>query len=135
MTLSFKQQFKEKILNGSKIHTIREDKSNRWKAGNIIHFATGVRTKSYECFATGKCVSVQEIEIIRVSDYANETIIKVDERALPFEEIQKLAWNDGFHHILEFWLWFNRDFKGKIIHWTDFKYGGYENQNLPDLQN
>jgi hypothetical protein len=31
MILSFKQQFKEKILSGEKIHTIREDLGRRWQ--------------------------------------------------------------------------------------------------------
>lgn len=49
MILSFKEQFIPKILDGTKIHTIREDKKNRWEAGKKIHFATGVRTKNYKC--------------------------------------------------------------------------------------
>lgn len=30
--------------------------------------------------------------------------------------------NDGFDSIHDFLLWFNKDWEGKIIHWTDFKY-------------
>lgn len=33
-----------------KLHTLRVDKSARWHAGRMIHFATGVRTKSMEIF-------------------------------------------------------------------------------------
>lgn len=122
MILSFKEQFKEPILKGSKIHTIREDMHNRWKAGKIIHMATGVRTKKYNCFNEGICKSIQQIEIIRVSDYLNETIVKVDGRQLTVSEVQQLAWNDGFHNLICFWMWFSDGFVGKIIHWTDFKY-------------
>jgi hypothetical protein len=33
-----------------------------------------------------------------------------------------LAQNDGFDTIEEFFEYFNEDFSGKIIHWTNFKY-------------
>jgi len=42
--------FVEKIEKGEKIHTIREDKLNRWRAGRIIHAAVGVRTNEYRQF-------------------------------------------------------------------------------------
>ena len=48
----------------SKLHTIREDKTNRWKAGNDIHFVINNRTKDRFQFAPiVKCKSVQNIEI------------------------------------------------------------------------
>lgn len=50
MILSFKPQFRQKILDGTKIHTIRDDPNDRWQAGKIIHAATGVMTKNYDCF-------------------------------------------------------------------------------------
>ncbi len=64
MILSFKPQFIQPILSGDKIHTIREDKHNRWKPGNKIHFATGTRTKHYNQFYDGVCVSVQAIVLV-----------------------------------------------------------------------
>lgn len=47
MILGFKPQFVQPIIDRTKIHTIREDKHNRWVPGKVIHMATGVRTKSY----------------------------------------------------------------------------------------
>jgi len=64
MVLGFEQQFVEPILSGTKIHTIREDKHNRWKPGRSIQMATGVRTKNYNQFNEDECVSVQEIKIL-----------------------------------------------------------------------
>ena len=122
MILSFKTQFKQPILDDTKIHTIRADKTNRWQAGKKIHFATGVRTKNYHCFKEGVCTTVQKIEIEIVSDYLHETIVKIDDRKLTELEVQQLAWNDGFDSLVAFWMWFNTDFEGKIIHWADFKY-------------
>lgn len=96
--------FKEKILAGitrhqpqnphppqpaqytPKLHTIREDKKERWKAGMGIEMCYGVRTKQFECFNSvrtpdnlalapskrikytglGEVVSLQKIEIHRL---------------------------------------------------------------------
>ena len=63
MVLGFKEQFVKPILSGDKIHTIRADQFDRWYAGRNIHFATGVRTKDYNCFKEGECVGVQNIRI------------------------------------------------------------------------
>lgn len=118
MILSFKPQFKQSILDGSKIHTIRADKTNRWKVGNTIHFATGVRTSDYNCFNKGVCVGVQKIQIRRC--YGKD--VRIDGIGLSRGDIKNLAINDGFASVESFFDWFNEDFEGKIIHWTDFKY-------------
>ena len=122
MILGFKKQFVQPIMEGTKIHSIREDKHRRWKAEMKIHFATGVRTKNYNQFKQAVCVSIQEIEIIRKSDYLNETVVKIDSVQLTEKQVQMLAWNDGFENLIDFWTWFSEDFKGVIIHWTDFNY-------------
>lgn len=115
-----------------KLHTIREDKSNRWKAGNDIHFVINNRTPERFQFApVVKCVSVQEIEIKykHAEDLPDVFIDGCDmwKKGQPgikecFKEIEQLAINDGFDSMLQFFLYFNTDFKGKIIHWTDLKY-------------
>lgn len=125
MILSFKGQFINKILDGSKIHTIREDKSNRWKPGMKIHFATGVRTKNYKCFKTGVCTSVQSVRIIQgdLSKGRNSAVIidGIDDA----DNIMWVSMHDGFDDPLDFLQWFSPNgetFVGKIIHWTNFKY-------------
>lgn len=123
MILSFKKKWKPEIMSGRKIHTIRQDKPDRWKEGNIIHFATGVRTKYYDNFLTDRCRSVQTIEIkYGPSEYLNDVQIFVDGILMTTEQMQQIAYNDGFFCLADFQMWFNYDFKGKIIHWTDFKY-------------
>ena len=122
MILSFKPQFKEPILTGTKIHTIRTDVPGRWKEGNQIHFATGVRTKNYECFKEGTCLYTQEVEIGVSAEYVNDYTVVIDGRSLGFSEIQQFAKNDGFENLMAFWLWFEDGFKGKLIHWTDLRY-------------
>lgn len=104
-----------------KLHTIREDKNNRWKAGMDIHFVINNRTKDRFQFApVVKCVSVQEIEIFAFS--IGIPVININGRMIDYEEMKQLAINDGFPSVEAFFDYFNTDFKGKIIHWTDLKY-------------
>lgn len=128
MILSFKKQFENPILYGTKIHTIREDKTRRWRKDKSIHFSTDVRTKNYNCFYKAKCTGVERIFMT----YAFNNIIEVtiNDRYLTWNEIEKLAKNDGFESYEDFFNWFypvikkNKDecFSGRIIHWTDFRY-------------
>jgi len=122
MVIGFNKRFIKPILAKTKIHTIREDSHNRWKAGMKMHMATGVRTKEYSQFNEETCKSTQKIEIIRTSDYLEKMIVKVDDRTLTESEVQQLAWNDGFENLADFWVWFADEFKGKIIHWTELRY-------------
>lgn len=173
MILGFKQHypwgdptfFREKILVGvdrlptvgvaplpkkedfnSKIHTMREDKHDRWKAGMSIQMV--YRGKNYSIldeFNKGipelsKCISTQSI-ILYFSEYAGQTkmvSIYIDGRLYWVGQvtntggnscsredrklIETLAINDGFKSSIEFFKWFNKDWTGKIIHWTDLKY-------------
>ena len=144
MILGFKKQFKKPILNGAKIHTIREDSKNRWKPGNKIHFATGIRTKSYNQFRQGVCKSIQQIRLV---NHGNHVYCKIqtDENKYIHNdcvEHEHIKWysghlnqkggllgdlckNDGLSWD-DFKNWFvprcGDVFDGKIIHWTDFKY-------------
>lgn len=111
--------FVEKIEKGIKIHTIR--KGFRWGPGRIIQFATGVRTSKYHQFKDGKCISTQRIEIYP-AEPMNRGEVVVDGRNLSLDEKIELAHNDGFDNLVSFWLWFDSDFEGQLIHWTDKKY-------------
>lgn len=149
MILSYKQQFpwnqptnfKRKIKDGDKKHTIRLDIHNRWKPGMKIHHAHGVRTPHYDCFLENECISTQKIEVEEMamissdhcyvleeySERLKETFFKifrvaVDDRNLTTEEIHTLAKNDGFDSTDDFFRWFSNNTEAKIIHWTDLKY-------------
>lgn len=117
MVLGFKKQFVPLIENGTKIHTIREDKHERWKAGRSIQFATGVRTRHYNKFRDGECHSVQQVEIEPMS-----RTIKVDGIEIDPRDHGQFAKCDGFPEEWAFWDWFNKPLKGKLIHWTEFQY-------------
>lgn len=130
MILGFKERFKDYILVGTKIHTIREDKPNRWKPGIKIHFATGVRTKNYNCFKEDSCKSIQSIEI-KHSDEGMYILIDNEPYALfkgeytsekSKKRLNLIALNDGFNCFADFKDFFKNDFSGKIIHWTGRQY-------------
>lgn len=130
MILGFKKQFEAPILAGTKIHTIRQDSPDRWYPGQIIHMATGIRTKHYNCFKEIQCVSTERI--FMTYDYMLHVSIGLRELSIPEKEI--LAKNDGFKNLKEFEGWFypvikeskEKCFSGKIIHWTNLRYGeGY----------
>lgn len=128
MILGFNKRFPDKILSREKKHTIREDKHNRWRESMIIHFATGVRTKAYNCFAKGICNGVQTIEIKYKNEMCVWPTIIIDGSTFnvgdkeQWEIMRTLAKNDGFDSFYDFCIWFNKDFTGKIIHWTKLRY-------------
>lgn len=121
MILGFNPRFVDKILDSTKIHTIRIDAHNRWKAGRSIQFATGVRTKKYKQFKEGVCVSVQHIKIQWRNTEIRVTIDGSDEIMIPSKFLEFVK-NDGFDTAHDFYTWFKKDFEGKIIHWTDKRY-------------
>lgn len=134
MILSFKKQFVEKIKSGQKIHTIREDKKNRWKILNKIHFATGVRTKNYNQFAEGVCTLIERIEIKYthqfgckiVSVFINNKpsgIARFVDSKISWSSdcVKALAAREGFDSVEDFFAWFDKDFTGKLLHFGIFK--------------
>jgi hypothetical protein len=118
--------FVEKILAGSKIHSLRKDPHDRWRKSTHIHMATGVRTDCYKQFNEGitqleTCKSTQRI--FMTYDWCLE--ITLDGKYLEPRQIELLIKNDGLTKA-QFLKWFFSDgcgeWSGKIIHWTDFKY-------------
>ena len=115
------------ITASPKIHTLRDDENDRWKRGIMIDFFINVRTKSMFRFAPKvQVISTQKINIIyknklpvvfidRIQFY--NTNIKYD-----IPRMLLLAQNDGFDTIEDFFNYFNKDYTGKIIHWTDLRY-------------
>lgn|SRR5690606_2759991 len=102
-----------------KIHTIRNDKNNRWKVGSKIHPVINNRTKNrFQFVPTLEVKNIQQISIRPDSSFR----VIVDGKRLFDHEITKLAINDGFESSEQFFAWFNIDFSGKIIHWTNFRY-------------
>lgn len=125
----FKHGWNQNLGLHPKLHTIREDKADRWKSGRDIHFVINNRTKNRFQFAPIiQVTSIQKFEISYVDVFIDQKkftekyTIKIDGRKLDWKEIEVLAKNDGFDSTDDFIQFFNKDFKGKIIHWTDLKY-------------
>ncbi|MFV9549654.1 hypothetical protein [Algibacter sp. PT7-4] len=120
-----KQDYKTDV-NHPKLHTIREDKNNRWKTGNLIHFYIYTRTKNQHLFAPVlKCKAIQNIEIVWHDPDGLKTPIPrvyINNRWIVGLQLEALVRNDGFKSIEAFFAYFNTSFKGKIIHWTDLRY-------------
>lgn len=133
MILSFKPQFENKILDGVKIHTIREDKNNRWEVGRKIHFATGVRTSKYNQFKEGICTWIKGIKIlpssqsIKMSDSGKDGLF-YDVSPIIKSCIIRL---DGFEHSGDFWEWFDIPFSGVIIGWDRCPYSLGRQEHKP----
>jgi predicted HicB family RNase H-like nuclease len=120
MVLSFKKEFKAKILEGSKIHTIRTN-GKRWSVCRKIHFATGVRTKNYECFKEG---FVTDIQYIKILPDTKQIFISAKNKFFELEKERVLQFckNDGFETEKDFWEFFPVRFDGVLIHWNDTYY-------------
>lgn len=107
-----------------KLHTMREDIHDKWRAGMNIHPVIGNRSANRFQFApTISCVSVQEIYM---TYFCGRLEMSVDDKYLYKYDIEKLIASDGFDSEDTFIKWFfpydqNKWF-GKIIHWTDLKY-------------
>lgn len=108
-----------------KFHTMREDKKERWKPGTKIDFFINCRQVNMFRFAPVlPVVSVQKIEISYDKVFGKTLYpeILIDKVKLHPMKLDDLALNDGFDTIEDFFAYFNEDFTGKIIHWTDLKY-------------
>lgn len=123
-----------------KIHTIREDKKDRWKVGTKIDFFINVRQKNMFRFAPVlQVVCIQKIKIrwYSPSDETKTARIYIDDKSFACaiwhkgkednpiytgKGFLKFCQNDGFDTIDDFFKYFDKDFEGKLIHWTDKRY-------------
>lgn len=130
MILNFKEQFKEKILSGTKKHTLR--RGERFKDGDILQFYTGLRTKKAKKFAEARAKCVLYI------DYHGDRFEVHPCVGMAYEKLvlgcnkhpcepnfwQKLAENDGFDTYEEMLEFFKENGKVggyQIIVWEGLK--------------
>jgi len=109
-----------------KLHTIR--RGHRWKPGMKIHMVVNNRTdKRFQFAPVIQCVSVQDIQIKHTGYTPNHPLVMVHNgkhlmNPLDYHTIYRLAINDGFNGVNHFFEYFNEDFEGQIIHWTELRY-------------
>lgn len=106
--MHYKKEYAEPLRNGVKLHTIRKRKVS---AGLTLKHIVYPYHKD----------KLQSIEIVP-SATINDGKVYVEGRLLSLNEMQRLAWNDGFVNLVDFWMFFNEYFKGYIIHWTNLQY-------------
>jgi hypothetical protein len=124
-----KYDFKMKILDGRKKHSLRLDPHDRWKVGMKINHCTGLRTPQYDCFKLDRVESIQSL-LLNIKDNGNgcfTVIFVVDNRKLEPKRIYEFCENDGFDNAGDFCRYFLKDkervaLKLRIIHWTNLKY-------------
>lgn len=134
----YEEKFGQKliVLQGHipKQHTIRHKRTgrNQWKVGSNIHFCINNRSKNYFRFAPViPVVSIQDIKIFYLGVNKEIVNIIIDgktyyhgflELSYNNERMINLSSSDGFDTVESFFEWFNSDFDGELIHWTDLKY-------------
>jgi hypothetical protein len=130
-----------------KIHSMRLDPHDLWKPGMSIQMVyRGPKYSILDHFNKGipeleRCISTQRIEVTfndRITPVMRPCCIKIDNK-IYWEgfvsksgtscgseadrlRIELLATNDGFVDSIQFFRWFKKDFTGKIIHFSDYRY-------------
>lgn len=136
MLLGFKPRFKEPILIGTKVFTMRDQRKIEPKIGETMHMYTGLRTSKCELISKKeKLYSTQQafIEIKFINDILMYLIIDVDGRKLSMNEINTFVKYDGFNDWRDFCKYWISGYKypknqvneiyerKTIYHWTDLK--------------
>lgn len=107
----------ERIIAGEKIHTLREDKKERYKVGQLIDHCTGVRTKNFKKHYQSTITRIDFAFIV-----PREKAIYINGTKLSQMEFWLFLQNDGFDSAEQFWAWFQEPKVYRLIQWTDFKY-------------
>jgi len=133
MLLTFsKPEFITLIKKGVKLHTIRDDKHNRWKAGTKIHFWLGSprntkgKIKPYQ-FGVGEVLRVETIRMdFAILEDWQPDVVHIGACLLNTTEgLNELAIKDGFENWLQMKKWFfnfDGQYFGKIIFWKNFEF-------------
>lgn len=130
MLLTFaRDTFAHKIIQGSKIHTIRVDYNRRWVEGRRIDFWRGnprnIRMKPFK-FGVATCDKVVEIMLDLSSSNSMKWVMKIDGvRTEAWESglspFTLLAVQDGFTDAYEMRQFFPEKFNGRLIYWRGFQ--------------
>lgn len=112
---NFQRQFVAPILLGRKPHTLRRRRKNATEPGDLVRMYTGLRTKKACRFGESPCVKVEPIIIYPFM----EDIWIADKNGvyawLLFDEVERLAKNDGFSSTEDFFAFFQRTYKASML--------------------
>jgi hypothetical protein len=110
-----------------KIHTLREDTAGRWNEGKLIHMVIDSRKPTmYQFTPVLPCTGIQIVQIKWFYSKATKRytipLVLIDGKEIRGAALDQLAVNDGFESRKDFFAYFSKDWTGKIIHWTKFRY-------------
>lgn len=117
-----KYNFTNKILEGSKKHTIRKYRKN-WtfkKGDRLVHYAMQRSPKGYKIIEN-TCLYVADI-FIDISSKRKLLKIIINKKRLYGYDLLQLAKNDGFNCFSDFKNYFKKSglpFRGQIVGWVE----------------
>lgn len=114
MNINYKKEMERALANGVKLHTIRQKSI---AIGTMMNHIVYPYHKERRCVLSNFCISTQMITI----EPSSRTII-IDGKEQSKSDMERLAKNDGFETMDDFWTFFNEPYQGMIIHWTNTKY-------------
>lgn len=114
MNINYKKEMERALASGVKLHTIRQKPI---AVGTMLNHIVYPYHKDRRCVLSNYCKSTQLISI----EPTSRTII-IDGKELSKTDMERLAKNDGFETMADFWSFFNQSYQGMIIHWTDTRY-------------
>jgi hypothetical protein len=111
---NFQQRFVPFVLSGAKRHTIRATRAHPDRPGNTLRLYTGLRTKWACLLMRTPCIKVEEITIEMRPPKRTGVLtrgllfpgVSIDGQKLASDELEALAWRDGFssfHEMVKFW--------------------------------
>ena len=136
MTYEWQTDYNDKVKDSTpKLHTIR--RGQKYQAGDIVKpISVSPDGEEFQFAPEMKIASVQDIEIRGYSDRDSKSFwVRIDskpfgrigfskhtDRVWTNEEIIEITSNDGFDAFSQFFKYFNKDFQGQILHFTDLRY-------------
>ena len=114
MNINYKKEMERALASGVKLHTIRQKPI---AVGTMMNHIVYPYHKERRCVLSNFCTAIQNISIV-----PDARAIFVDGKELSKSDMEKLAENDGFETMDDFWTFFNEPYQGMIIHWTNTKY-------------
>jgi len=111
--------FKNKIIQGMKIHTIRRYRKRPFQIGDILFHYENWRSPKVEMFYENKCLYLADFIFEFIGDKGR---IKVNDKIIFGWDWYGIAINDGFDDFQQFKDYFIKSglpFHGQIIGWKE----------------
>lgn len=114
--LNYQKRFACLVQSGMKRQTIRAARKRPFRRGETLHHFVGMRTRQCCKLGISVCTRVSDIQIY-------DRTVKIDGRVLYPENIERLAKNDGFASVEDFFAYFDftrsDSFKGQFVCWRE----------------